>query len=178
MCLFLTYVPWKAALRLLDCFVYDGPNVLLQGLDLLCSIDIASRTGYSENERKRNFARNRYWAHCCFAPRWQLWLSVANEGKLNRKSCFSLLLDRLQWFWIFASWQNPRVKKSSKISGDSSIRRPTQEANSSTNWKQQKDQMYARAVSSSYFAQLLQMNLRTCLRSSNQFCLQIQLILK
>lgn len=32
MCLFLTYVPWRVALRLLDCFFYDGPNVLLQGI--------------------------------------------------------------------------------------------------------------------------------------------------
>lgn len=30
MVLFQTYVPWKASLRFLDCFFYDGPDVLLQ----------------------------------------------------------------------------------------------------------------------------------------------------
>ncbi|PRP73475.1 hypothetical protein PROFUN_02484 [Planoprotostelium fungivorum] len=36
MCLYLSYVPWKAALRILDCFLYDGPDILLRaGLAIL-----------------------------------------------------------------------------------------------------------------------------------------------
>ena len=31
MVLFITYIPWRAALRFLDCFFYEGPDVLFQG---------------------------------------------------------------------------------------------------------------------------------------------------
>jgi hypothetical protein len=36
MCLFVSYIPERAALRFLDCFFYEGPDVLFQvGLAIL-----------------------------------------------------------------------------------------------------------------------------------------------
>eukprot|EP01117_Protostelium_nocturnum_P007953 TRINITY_DN2838_c0_g1_i1.p1 TRINITY_DN2838_c0_g1~~TRINITY_DN2838_c0_g1_i1.p1 ORF type:complete len:1012 (+),score=378.91 TRINITY_DN2838_c0_g1_i1:198-3233(+) len=51
MCLYLSYVPWKAALRILDCFLYDGPDILVKSGLAILKLNEEAILAEKDNER-------------------------------------------------------------------------------------------------------------------------------